>query len=306
MVPAAARGGAGAELCRCGAVRRSAAGGRPSRSSPGPGPGRSSLGASRGAAGPCSAAAAASLPQRAPLPSAAAAGLFSDLYGPGRVPLSSGARSPIAAEPLGTAGFSPQSRRSAPRTRGPTWPRGAARRGTAPVRPRCRGGGGGGLRASRPRRRPPALPGPAARSCPANGCRRARPCPVAVTVQPQHAAAFICLGPGPRSGSKGRLGALLPLVSAVLVVRLGAGLSDRSFFLLQRPPGRQKPRGRDGAGTERGRAGQGPWCPCAPPRGAPAYFARIPEDPIFSFPCSAFRRSLRERRYRSLNCKGAV
>lgn len=157
MVPAAARGGAGAELCRCGAVRRSAAGGRPSRSSPGPGPGRSSLGASRGAAGPCSAAAAASLPQRAPLPSAAAAGLFSDLYGPGRVPLSSGARSPIAAEPLGTAGFSPQSRRSAPRTRGPTWPRGAARRGTAPVRPRCRGGGGRGA-PSEPPPPPPSRP----------------------------------------------------------------------------------------------------------------------------------------------------
>lgn len=160
MVPAAARGGAGAELCRCGAVRRSAAGGRPSRSSPGPGPGRSSLGASRGAAGPCSAAAAASLPQRAPLPSAAAAGLFSDLYGPGRVPLSSGARSPIAAEPLGTAGFSPQSRRSAPRTRGPTWPRGAARRGTAPVRPRRRGGGAGGSERAAPAAALPPSPGP--------------------------------------------------------------------------------------------------------------------------------------------------
>lgn len=128
--------------------------------------------ASRGAAGPCSAAAAASLPPRAPLPSAAAAGLFSDLYGPGRVPLSSGARSPIAAEPLGTAEFTLQSRRRAqPRAhaarRGP-----AERRGTAPARPRRRGGerrgaASGGRWASlrRPLRSPP---GPAApRSPPA-------------------------------------------------------------------------------------------------------------------------------------------
>lgn len=110
---------------------------------PKPGAGRRSGGVSRGAAGPCSAAAAASLPPRAPLPSAAAAGLFSDLYGPGRVPLSSGARSPIAAEPLGTAEFTPQSRRRAqPRAqaarRGP-----AERRGTAPARPRRRGRGWG-------------------------------------------------------------------------------------------------------------------------------------------------------------------
>lgn len=283
MVSAAARCGAGAELCRCGAVRvqRSGAGGRPVGSSPepGPGPGRSSLGASRGAAGPCSAAAAAaSLPQRAPLPSAAAAGLFSDLYGPGRVPLSSGARSPIAAEPLGTAGFSPQSRRSAPRTRGPTWPRGAARRGTAPVRPRHRGGGeaGGSNEPPPPPPPPPSRPPRARgselfrgrqppRSALPGGCTRPR----------------LCFGPGPRSGSKGRLGALLPLGSAVRVARSGAVES-----LLLPPATAAGPP--EALGQGRGRAGQGPWCPCAPPRRAPTYFARIPEDRIFSFPCSAF------------------
>lgn len=147
-------------------------------------------GASRGASGPCSAA--ASLAPAGSAPSAAAAGLFSDLYEPGRVPLSSGPRSPIAAEPLGTAEFTPQSRRRAqPRVhaarRGP-----AERRGTAPARPPGAGvegvGPGGAERASASARpgRPVgfvtvrALPGAALEVVGARGCarsRRARPYP---------------------------------------------------------------------------------------------------------------------------------
>ena len=253
MVPVAARRGAGAELCRCGAVRvrRSAAGGRPAQSSPEPRPGRSSLGASRGAAGPCSAAAAAaSLPQRAPLPSAAAAGLFSDLYGPGRVPLSSGARSPIAAEPLGTAGFSPQSRRSAPRTRGPTWPRGAARRGTAPLRPRRRGGGGaGGSQRAAPAAFAAALPpspDPRLGAVPRMAAAALGPARWLSQCSRNTRPRLYVLAPGRARGAKG--GWERSCSSVQPSVWHGGGLSSSSFSLLQRSPGRRKPRGRDGAG----------------------------------------------------------
>lgn len=220
--------------------------------------------------------AASSLPPRAPLPSAAAAGLFSDLYEPGRVPLSSGARSPIAAEPLGTAEFTLQSRRRAqPRAhaarRGP-----AERRGTAPARP-CRrgrgeaGGGVPGLWASL--RRPPRSPaGPAAPAALPPGAgsrwrrwvRRGVPAALAlprplVTRPAAHAVAFICLGRGPHqpiaSGEhKEAVAAPCKSILAALICRRQKAKGVRSPLL---PPHRVHAGPQRGCGADRRLEGRG-------------------------------------------------
>lgn len=227
---------------RCRRPSRSALAGTGPKPKWKPRPSRRSGGASRGAASPCSAAAAASLPPRAPLPSAAAAGLFSDLYGPGRVPLSSGARSPIAAEPLGTAEFTLQSRRRAqPRAhaarRGP-----AERRGTAPARPRRRGRGeaGGGVRGALGEPLPPtpepawargaALPSRPARGRAGGGgcegvCPRRSPCHGGLShVQPHTRSRLYVLAAGPANRSRpGSTRRLLPLPASRFLPLLFAG-----------------------------------------------------------------------------------